>query len=163
MVSRAVLIRTFSSGIHTHPVSWNCAYHLRMELSDGGCFPNLVRNCRWTILPRHSFWITLYIRYFIVSVPYILGRSYWLVKFTRNDVFSFIHLFVGRSSHFPFGSLYYKQLHDSALRHLSVRLANLPSLVNTNFMYSNLNQYTYFNGTSYTCCATGAHPNAVDF
>jgi len=60
MVSMAVLIRTFSSGIHTHPVFWNCAYHLRMEMSDGGCFPNLVRNCRWTIVPRQSFWITLY-------------------------------------------------------------------------------------------------------
>jgi len=60
MVSMAVLIRTFSSGIHTHPVSWNCAYHLRMELSDGGCFPNLVRNCRWIIVPRQSFWIALY-------------------------------------------------------------------------------------------------------
>ena len=42
--------------LHTHPVSWNCAYHLRMELSDGGCFPNLVRNCRWTIVTdRHSW------------------------------------------------------------------------------------------------------------
>jgi len=61
MVSMAVLIRTFRSGIHTHPVSWNCAYHLRMELLDGGCFPNLVRNCRWTIAPRQSFWIALYI------------------------------------------------------------------------------------------------------
>ena len=40
----------------THPVSWNCAYHLRMELSDGGSFPNLVRNCRWTIVTdRHSW------------------------------------------------------------------------------------------------------------
>jgi len=56
MVSMEVLIRTFSSGIHTHPVSWN----LRMELSNGGCFPNLVRNCRWTIVPLQSFWITLY-------------------------------------------------------------------------------------------------------
>jgi len=36
--------------------SWNCAYHHRMELSDGGCFPNLVRNCRWTIVTdRHSW------------------------------------------------------------------------------------------------------------
>jgi len=52
MVSVAVVIRTFSSSIHTHPVSWNCAYHLRMKLSDGGCFPNWVRNCRWTIVPR---------------------------------------------------------------------------------------------------------------
>jgi len=60
MVSMAVLIRTFSSGIHTHPVSWNCAYCLRIELSDGGCFPNLVRNFRWTIVARQSFWITLY-------------------------------------------------------------------------------------------------------
>ena len=36
--------------LHTHPVSWNCAYHLRMELSDGDSFPNLVWNCRWTIV-----------------------------------------------------------------------------------------------------------------
>ena len=60
MVSMAVLIHTFNCGIHTHPVSWNCAYHLRIELSDGGGFPNLVRNCRWTIVARQSFWITLY-------------------------------------------------------------------------------------------------------
>jgi hypothetical protein len=27
-----------------------------MELSDGGCFPNLVRNCRWIIVTdRHSW------------------------------------------------------------------------------------------------------------
>ena len=42
--------------LHTHPVSWNCAYHLRMELSDGGCFPNLVRNCRWTIVTDWHSW-----------------------------------------------------------------------------------------------------------
>ena len=42
--------------LHTHPVSWNCAYHLRMELSDGVSLPNLVWNCRWTILTdRHSW------------------------------------------------------------------------------------------------------------
>ena len=42
--------------LHTQPVSWNCAYHLRMELSDGGSLPNLVRNCRWTIVTdRHSW------------------------------------------------------------------------------------------------------------
>ena len=42
--------------LHMHPVSWNCAYRLRMELSDGGCLPNLVRNCRWTIVTdRHSW------------------------------------------------------------------------------------------------------------
>jgi len=70
MVSVAVLISTFSSGIHTHPVSWNCAYHLRMELSDGGCLQNLVRSCRWTIVPRQSFWITLYIEL-------ILAESDW--------------------------------------------------------------------------------------
>ena len=41
--------------LHTHPVSWNCAYPLRMELSDGGSFPNLVLKCRWTIVTdRHS-------------------------------------------------------------------------------------------------------------
>jgi hypothetical protein len=55
------LISTFSSGIHTHPVSWNWAYHLGIELSDGSCFPNLVRNCRWTTVPWQSFWITLYL------------------------------------------------------------------------------------------------------
>ena len=60
VVSMAVLISTFISGIHTHPVSWNCAYRLRMELSDGGCFLNLVRNYRWIIVHRQSFWITLY-------------------------------------------------------------------------------------------------------
>ena len=33
-----------------------CVYQLRMELSDGGCFPNLVWNCRWTIVTdRHSW------------------------------------------------------------------------------------------------------------
>jgi len=67
MVSMAFLICTFSSGIHTHPVSWNFAYHLRMELSDGGCFPNLVRNCCWTIVPRQSFWITLYFNIMLPS------------------------------------------------------------------------------------------------
>ena len=42
--------------LHTHPLSWNCAYHLRMELSDGGSLSNLVRNCRWTIVTdRHSW------------------------------------------------------------------------------------------------------------
>ena len=42
--------------LHTHPVSWNCAYPLRMELSDGVCFPNLVRNCRRTVVTdRHSW------------------------------------------------------------------------------------------------------------
>jgi len=51
----------FQFRIHKHPVSCNCAYHLRMELSDGGYFPKLVRNCRWTVVPRQSFWITRYI------------------------------------------------------------------------------------------------------
>ena len=42
--------------LHTHPVSWNCAYHLRMGLSDGGSLTSLVRNCRWTIVTdRHSW------------------------------------------------------------------------------------------------------------
>ena len=41
---------------HMHPVSWNCAYHLRMELSDGGSLPNLVRNCRWTIVTDGHSW-----------------------------------------------------------------------------------------------------------
>ena len=42
--------------LHTHPLSWNCAYHIRMEMSDGGSLPNLARNCRWTIVTdRHSW------------------------------------------------------------------------------------------------------------
>ena len=41
--------------LHTHPVSWNCAY-LRMELSDGGSLPNLVRNCCWTIVTDQNSW-----------------------------------------------------------------------------------------------------------
>ena len=49
------------SRIHMHPVSWNCAYHLRMQLSNGGCFLNFVQNCHWTIVPQQSFWITLYV------------------------------------------------------------------------------------------------------
>ena len=61
MVSMGVLIRTFISGIHTHPGSRNSAYHLRMELSDGGCFTNLVRNCHWKVVPGQSFWITVYL------------------------------------------------------------------------------------------------------
>ena len=99
--SVAVLIRTFSSGIHRHPVSWNCAYHIRMELSDGGCFLNLVRNCRWTIVPWQSFWITLYSRpslNWIVAVIqfnacYITGlqitvwQIYWHRKFSPTVTF----------------------------------------------------------------------------
>ena len=80
MVSMAVLIRTSSSGIHTHPVSWNCAYRLRMELSDGGCFPNLVRNCSWTIVPRQSFWITLYYKTWhgrVSGTSKVQGQQNW--------------------------------------------------------------------------------------
>ena len=41
--------------LHTHCLLKLCN-HLRMELSDGGSFPNLVRNCRWTIVTdRHSW------------------------------------------------------------------------------------------------------------
>ena len=83
MVSMAVLIRSFSSGIHTHPVSWNCAYHLRMELSDDGCFPNLVRNCRWTIVPRQSFWITLYCTIHS-EVGYRRWKSWVIFKWLGN-------------------------------------------------------------------------------
>ena len=42
--------------LHMQPVSWNCACHLRTELSDGGCFPNLVRNCRWKIVTDRHLW-----------------------------------------------------------------------------------------------------------
>ena len=31
-------------------------------------FPNLVQNCRWTIVPRHSFWITLYFTFIIFII-----------------------------------------------------------------------------------------------
>ena len=54
--------------LHTHPVSWNCACHFRMELSDGGCFQNLVRNCRWTIVnDRHSSHVSTQIDF---SLPF---------------------------------------------------------------------------------------------
>jgi hypothetical protein len=43
--------------LHTHPVSWNCAHHLLMELSGGGCFLNLARNCCWTIVTDRHSWI----------------------------------------------------------------------------------------------------------
>ena len=98
MVSMAILIRTFSSGIHTHPVSWNCAYHLRMELSDGGCFPNLVRNCRWTIVPRQSFWITLYLRLmfttFAMHIDFLVcgvhqGSPFSKIKLPKHLKFQF--------------------------------------------------------------------------
>jgi len=72
---QVVLISTFSSGIHTQPVSWNCVYQLRMELSDGGSFPNLVRNCIWAIAPRQSFWITLY-KIVLVSLLCIRHKCY---------------------------------------------------------------------------------------
>ena len=82
-----VLIRAFSSGIHTHPVSWNCAHHLRMEFSDCGCFLNLVRNCRRTTVPRQSFWITLYNHWPVNSVFTLKHRVFFLsdIKaFTRT-------------------------------------------------------------------------------
>jgi len=58
MVSISVLFGTFRSGIHMHTVYWNCAYRLGMELSEGGCFPNLVRYYHWTTVHRQSLWIT---------------------------------------------------------------------------------------------------------
>ena len=97
----------------------------------------LMDNCTPTIILNNPVYKIFY------RLRTILGRIYWLVTFTRNNVFPFIHVFVGPFLRFPFCSLCYRQLRDSALRHLSVRLASLPSLVNSNFMYSNLNQYTY--------------------
>jgi len=48
--------------VHT-TFEWNCQY--------GGCFQNLVRNCRWTIVSRQSFWITLYSYIFSNTIPYL--------------------------------------------------------------------------------------------
>jgi len=74
---------------HTHTVSCKCAYHLRMELSDGGCFPNLVRNCRWTIVSRQSFWITLYLHLLILDIsfknkPWLHSARRWGGKSTEQ-------------------------------------------------------------------------------
>ena len=54
-VSMSVQIRTFSSRTHTHPVSWNCAYRLRVELSDGSCFQNLVGIAAGQLHPDNHF------------------------------------------------------------------------------------------------------------
>jgi len=59
MVSMAVLIRTFLSGIHTHTVAWNCAYRLGMELSEVGCLSDLVRNFGWATVHRQSVSINI--------------------------------------------------------------------------------------------------------
>ena len=60
--------------LHTHPVSWNCAYHLRMELSDGGSFPNLVRNWRWTIVTdRHSWNVSTQNAFFLPFVAILVN------------------------------------------------------------------------------------------
>ena len=89
---------------YTHPVSWNCAYHVRMELSDGGCFLNLVRNCHRTVVPRQSFWITLYVLLMFcecifdifVWVPKSLVIVFYLqvfssAKYPASDVYSDYH------------------------------------------------------------------------
>ena len=63
-----------------------------MELSDGGCFLNLVWNCRWTVVPRQSCWITLYISCASVTLREtvkcgrlcFLSRASVLVKKTRD-------------------------------------------------------------------------------
>ena len=65
--------------IHTHLVSWNCAYRLRMELTDGGCFPNLVPYCRWTIVLWYYCTLT-----FILNNPVYCVYSAWgTVQFFR--------------------------------------------------------------------------------
>jgi hypothetical protein len=47
----------FSGGSDSYLQFWDtCGKRRNMELSDGGCFPNLVWNCRWTIVTdRHSW------------------------------------------------------------------------------------------------------------
>ena len=55
---------TFSSGIHTHPVPWNGVYHLRLELSDGGCVPEFgaelpLDNCTPTIVLNNPVYLSV--------------------------------------------------------------------------------------------------------
>ena len=55
MVSMAVLIRTFSCEIHTHPVYLNCAYRLRNGIVRGWLYPEFgaelpLDNCTATIV-----------------------------------------------------------------------------------------------------------------
>ena len=62
--------------VHT-AFEWNC-----------GCFPNLVRNCRWTVVPRQSIWITLYV---IISINQKLvyhsrGTEYRLLSEERIPI-----------------------------------------------------------------------------
>ena len=81
---------------HIHPVSWNCAYHLRMELSDGGCFLNLVWIFHWTVVPQQSFWITLY----MCSAPY--GFFFLLVPwFHLLLLLLFVITFLSVHKHIP--------------------------------------------------------------
>ena len=48
--------RPTSAFLFTRTLSLETAYHLWMELSDGGSFPNLVRNCRWTFITDRRSW-----------------------------------------------------------------------------------------------------------
>jgi len=55
MVSMTVLIVPSVPG-YPRPLSLETVQTtFELELSGGGCFPNLVRICRWTILPPQSF------------------------------------------------------------------------------------------------------------
>ena len=93
MVSMAVLICTSSFRIHTHPVSWNCVHHRQMELSDGGCFPNLVRNSLWTVIPRQSFWIILSMQF---VTPFVRNSSKCVFGvMSGSSIVQFRHVLAG--------------------------------------------------------------------
>ena len=42
--------------LHMHPVLRNLSYHLRMKLSEGRFFLNLMRECRWTAVTDRLWW-----------------------------------------------------------------------------------------------------------
>ena len=71
MFSVVFLFRSFRPGIYTNTVSWNCAYHYRLDLSDCGFFPNFVRNYRLTTVTRQSLLLTIYIHTYIHIYIYV--------------------------------------------------------------------------------------------
>ena len=118
MVAMAVLIRTFSSGIHAHPVSWNCAYHLRMELSRWWLFPEFdaelpLDNCTPTIVLNNPVFCSFISHYQLV---YFFENS-WYLKVSNFR----------KSSTLPHNCYWlFIQLHVQAHTHKRVRLLVLP-------------------------------------
>jgi hypothetical protein len=42
--------------LQMQPVFWNCKHHFLIDLPLGGCAPNFVRKCLWTLTTDLSAW-----------------------------------------------------------------------------------------------------------